>query len=158
MSMVYIVDGYNAMNRSDLFQGGSLKDSRAKFLGYLECRRPQGSLKNRLIVVFDGSREVFGQRESYNFEVQFTSGETADDKIKELVSGSARPKTIVVVTDDKALGLSVRSCGARLMSVDEFLSKKKERVCADDSPGLNIVQREKITQELKQIWLKKKSC
>lgn len=169
MSLLYIVDGYNVINRSSLFKNKSLKEARNNFFSYLEHDRPHGSFRNRLIIVFDGSPEVFGCRPNYDFEIQFTTGETADEKIKEIVSSSPHSKNIVVVTDDKDLGLSIRSYGAKNMSTEEFLNKKsrqkmdrkaslnKEQGCGDKAE-LNIVQKEKITQELSKIWLKKRSC
>lgn len=164
MSLLYIVDGYNAIKRSGSFDHKILKEARNRFLAWLEQERPHGSLRNRLIVVFDGSSEVFGLKEPTSFEVIFTAGESADDKIKKIVADCPGPKEIVVVTDDKDLAFSVRSNGARIMSTDEFLSKgahaKKEILCpqnVEPKVSLNIVEREKITEELKKIWLKKKS-
>lgn len=168
MSLFFIVDGYNAINRSQRFSGLTLRQSRERFLSFLETRRPQGSVRNRLTVVFDGSLEVFGFRESRGFEIIFTKGISADDKIKELVEGMDRPESAVVVTDDRDLGHSVKQKGAFVMSTVEFLAKgvpsgktpgdisgqKKERSESDAKHSLNIVERERITEELRKIWLK----
>jgi predicted RNA-binding protein with PIN domain len=164
MSLLYIVDGYNAIKRSSTFDHKILKEARNRFLAWLEHERPHGSLRNRLIVVFDGSSEVFGLKEPTSFEVIFTAGESADDKIKKIVADCPDPKEIVVVTDDKDLAFSVRSNGAKIMSTDEFLSKgahAKKVILrpqnVEPKVSLNIVEREKITEELKKIWLNKKS-
>jgi predicted RNA-binding protein with PIN domain len=167
MSLVYIVDGYNAIKRSPLFGNKNLQAARNHFFSYLDQHRPQGSFRNRLIIVFDGSSQVFGFRNAYSFEVIFTQGETADEKIKEIVDTSPDPKNMVVVTDDKALALSVRSQGAKIMGTQEFLQKKQGSAKsqgrlrrsqeAETKAELNIVQREKITQEMSKIWLNKRS-
>lgn len=166
MSLFYIVDGYNLIKRAPLFRDKRLQEARMGFLSFLERYRPHGSIKNRLAVVFDGSAEVFGYRESYSFEVIFTKGQTADEKIREMVASFHRPKDVVVVTDDRELAFSVRSQQAKVMSTLLFLNKGKEEkgllgkasggLDAEGKPELNIVLREKITEELSRIWLKKK--
>ncbi len=165
MSLLFLVDGYNAMQSSDLFTNREFRDARTAFLGYLEAHRPQGSTRNRLIVVFDGRADVFGERCDFSFEVVFTKGESADEKIKELVAASPAPKSIVVVSDDKGITSVVRRSGASIMSTSEFLRRKKlgetprsmRRACDEPKADLNIVEREAITQELKGLWLKKRS-
>lgn len=165
MSLLFLVDGYNAMQRSNLFRNKDFRDARAAFLTHLEAHRPQGSTRNRLIVVFDGREDVFGERCDFSFEVVFTKGESADEKIKELVAASPAPKNIVVVSDDKGITSVVRRSGALIMSTSEFLNRKKQgvsfrsmRLSGDEPRGdLNIVEREAITQECKNVWLKKRS-
>jgi predicted RNA-binding protein with PIN domain len=166
MSLLYIIDGYNAIKRSPLFKDKPLRVARTSFFSYLELNRPHGSQRNRLIVVFDGRPEVFGFKENHSFEVVFTSGESADEKIKLLVASQAQPKQIVVVTDDKELACGVRRSGAKIMGTQEFLAKKKSSAPKEKRPSgkvadetkaeLNIVQREKITEELRRIWLRPK--
>ena len=148
------------------FKHKRLQEARTGFLTFVEHNRPHGSQKNRLSVVFDGSAQVFGYRENYSFEVIFTAGETADEKIKEMVASSSRPKDIVVVTDDRELLYSVRALQAKTMGTIEFLNKaakldraQKKDKSSSDAEGrseLNIVEREKITEEVSRIWLKKK--
>ena len=160
MSLVYIVDGYNVIKCSGRFGDKELRAGREAFFSFLENDRPHGSRANTLIVVFDGSQEVFGLRVEAPFEVIFTQGETADDMIKRMVSESGNPKSIVVVTDDRDLGRCVRASGAGLMSSGVFLAKGgrlRQPEARDATLGLNIVEREKITEELKRIWIKKRS-
>lgn len=164
MSLIYVVDGYNAIKRSGAFGGKTLKDTRHAFLAYLENRRPQGSLRNRLIVVFDGSADILSCRHDHTFEIIFTRGETADDAIRKIAQETSVPKTLIVVTDDKELARGVRSRGARIMDTRQFLKEKKawpgvpcRHPESDVVPELNIVEREAITQEMEAIWLKKKS-
>ncbi|MDD5019309.1 MAG: NYN domain-containing protein [Candidatus Omnitrophica bacterium] len=161
MSISYIVDGYNAIKSAAPYCDLPLRQARERFFSYLETRRPHGSLRNRLIVVFDGSSEVFGCRNNQTFEIIFTSGESADDKIQEIVVSSKNPGIVVVVTDDRALGYAVRRAGARTMSCHEFFKTAAVRGARasvrepDTKNLLNIVQREKITEECRKIWLKR---
>ncbi len=165
MSLTFIVDGYNVINRSQHFRDKESREARAAFLAFLDSRRPHGSTRNRLIVVFDGSQEVVGFRYDCSFDVIFSKGGSADDKIIDLVNKSQSPKNIVVVTDDKGIISLVRPKGVKVMSVLEFLEVRKKTKAvsleaehrSEPKIDLNIVQREAITEELKNIWLKKKS-
>ena len=156
MSLHYIVDGYNVLMRSGLFDRKRLQDARAAFVAYLEHRRPHGSHRNRLSVVFDGRADVGGFDGGGVFEVLFTTGGTADELIKEMVERSTRPKDMVVVTDDKELGFFTRRCGARLMGTKEFLGKTSSQEKTRPLEGPNMVEREKITEELGRVWLRRK--
>jgi hypothetical protein len=64
----------------------------------------------------------------------------------------------VVVTDDKDIFLYARSLGARVMSVAAFTFKPKRLHIRQDPGGkyIPLSRQEKITQELKGIWLKGK--
>jgi len=164
MSLFYIVDGYNVINRSGLFRNKRLREQREAFLAFLDHNKPFGSTRNRAVIVFDGSEDVFGFPHASVFEVRFSKGETADEEIKRLVEASNNPKNTVVVTDDRELGRAVRSRGAKIMRTDEFLNKRVQEgkgrpgVSGTDTKAeLNIVQRESITEELRKIWLNKRS-
>lgn len=164
MSLCFIVDGYNVIKRSLRFDDNDLRASRLKFLRFLETSRPHGSSRNSLTVVFDGSTEVVGFCEEWTFQVIFSLGESADDRIKKMVSSSSSPKNCVVVTDDRDLAIFARRCGAQVMDTPSFLKKgsaarprlKGSSSSGADKAGLNIVEREKITNELGRLWLKKK--
>lgn len=99
-------------------------------------------------------------------KVIFTKNESADDKIKKIVQNAQHPKQIVVVTDDKDIKFFVRSLGAKVISVADFL-KKAQSTASNPTLGESQKQREqkrisrvegdKITSEMKEIWLKKKT-
>lgn len=167
MSLSYFVDGYNVMHRAMRMDSSDLAGARESFLGLLSVSRPQGSARNRLVVVFDGCAQVSNIPLNYPFEVIFTSGSSADEMICRLVNDSSSPRNIVVVTDDRDLSRSVRGAGADVMRVDDFLSKIRIRRSAknrkalrgiqESALDLDIAEREKITRELKKIWLREKS-
>lgn len=164
MSLFYIVDGYNVIRQTPALDKGCLRETRVRLFSFIENERPQGSLKNRLAVVFDGASDVFGCKENYSFEIVFSRGNSADERIVEMVSAFPNPKNIVVVTNDKELASAARRQGARIMSTSDFLGRKMrkkgvaatstERASSEVKAELNIVEREKITEELKKIWLK----
>ncbi len=166
MSLCFIVDGYNVLKSSRLFKNRTLQEARAAFISYVERNRLWGSLRNKLIIVFDGSRDVVGVRQAYPFEIIFTRDETADEKICRLVASKAIPRNVVVVTDDKGLIRLVRPYGVKIMGTEDFLGRSKVKVgrkggmdgSVDNLPkmDLNIVEKEKINEELRKIWIEKK--
>ena len=166
MSLHYILDGYNLLNRRGFLKDGDLCRARSAFLSYLETHRPQGSRRNQLTVVFDGASDLPDFRHPYSFAVVFSRGKTADERIKEMLYAVEMRRNLVVVSDDRDLISQARSCGAQTRGTAEFLGKGPRKVkrgsgAADetsaDKSTLNIVQRESITEELKKLWLKKKS-
>jgi len=169
MSLHYLLDGYNIINQMPIQARKSLRDRRDLLVHWIGLYRPQGSSKNAMTIVFDGKRDVVGQSRSEVAKLIFTSDETADDKIKELVAQSNNKKTIVVVTDDRDIKYTVRSQGAGVMSVGDFLGKLKPKVAkiqevhkrlAKTKPSAKYISKsleEKITSEFEEIWLKRKN-
>jgi len=76
------------MERSGIFKGKSFMDKRSAFISYLDHHGLKGSQRNRLVVIFDGKEDVFAPRMDCSFEVIFTKGGSADDRIKEMVADS----------------------------------------------------------------------
>jgi len=167
MSLSYVIDGYNVIKSSSLFCYKNLKEGREAFFSFCETVRPQGSIRNRLIVVLDGADDVFGFESRYSFKIIYSRGCSADDEIRRLIESFDNAKNAVVVTNDLELARSVRALGAKTMSTKDFLKKKtiqkplKLKSGVDrgstDEAHLNVVEREGITEELRRIWLKGKS-
>jgi predicted RNA-binding protein with PIN domain len=167
MSLHFFVDGYNAVRCLPAFDVEPLAESRRRLCAYLEGRRPHGSARNKVTVVFDGQAAVgTGGREPWSFEVLYSVGMTADDLIQKRVREAPQPKNCVVVTDDKGLAAVVKRSGASVRNVADFFkgarTEKAQRFrlaaagSAADRASLDIVTREKITQEMGRVWLKKK--
>lgn len=156
MSLHYILDGYNVINLAFPENSGKLKTSREKLLEFIRKQRPQGSLKNKITVVFDGKGDFLPENTQSLPEVIFTRNETADDKIKKIVEGAKNPKELVVVSNDRDITLFSRRLGAKIQSVEEFLaSKRKARAKAsDDIKNIPASAEFKITEELRKKWLK----
>jgi len=126
--MLYILDGYNIIKQVEEICSKELKLQRDWLINLLINKKPQGSYKNKVVVVFDGKGEYLidslrnrDQFKKYNIEVLFA--EIADDKIKQLVEGSNKPREIVVVSNDKGLCRVVSYYGAKVLSVKKFLDK-----------------------------------
>lgn len=144
-----------------------LEDRRRQLIRYIEHYRPHGSANNRVTVVFDGNLENFGAMKSSVAKVVFSQGESADDKIKNIVAQAKNAKNIVVVSDDRDIQYAVRALGAKTSGTRKFLNKVKDSTAKKKISRKNpeksgtsesrkvISKREefKITAEVGQIWL-----
>ena len=159
MSSRYIIDAYNII-RHPLFRptNKKIKDEKIALLDFIRSNRLTGSLKNKIIAVFDGYPQPGTPGEHSGIEIIFSKMETADELIKRLVERSVNPKTITVVSDDKEIRAVTKFSGASVMNVEDFI-RPKEKFRKDDKeesakPELTHSLIHKINQELREIWLK----
>ena len=173
MSLHYLLDGYNIIQQSPTLSRKKLEDGRQGLIAFLRVNRPQGSVNNRVTVVFDGQADVFGGATSgrdAQIQVIFSVGETADDKINRIVTAAQEKNSVIVVSDDRALTQYARALGARSMKVKDFLAQAKTSTLGrgrtsaekstkaknpDAAPKMIPYALEfEITDELKKRWLK----
>lgn len=163
MSLHYLVDGYNIVKQAPALADRSLEQGRDGLLRWIDAQRPQGSVNNRVTVVFDGSSEHFGGSWAGTARVIFSRGESADECIKALVEKSAARSNVVVVSDDKGITRYVRSLGARIMGVKEFAadlfdapprSSSRSSSQKGQSKYISLTKAQQINEELKKIWLR----
>ena len=150
-----------------------LEDGRAGLIRFIRERRPHGSERNSITVVFDGQEDVYALGAmpvvtSFDVNVVFTQGTSADDNIRECVEHADDPQSIICVTDDRELALACRHRGARIWSVEEFIAKgyKEERAAVrhsrdtrrreGDGKVIPNMVAQKIDQELAALWIRKK--
>ncbi len=165
MSLHYLIDGYNVIHQMPECDSLKLEAQRLKLVQFIENHRPQGSVKNKVTVVFDGQGGLIQAPISSMIETIFSVGETADEKIKDIVEEAKNRKNIIVVTDDRDIQIAVRKSGAAIMSVAEFLLKSQRSYGKSSIKGTsgrgtqkNISHTDEynINIELSKIWLKKK--
>lgn len=146
----------------------SLEEQRNRLIEFLRTARPQGSLKNKVTVVFDGQPGVVGRPEFSvsGPEILFSKGPSADEMIHQIVAQSSNSKNMVVVTNDRRIQYAVRALGAKVNGVQEFLDKAKgiksrvSRPASEtsrprkESKTISYTSAHKITEELKKIWIK----
>ncbi len=159
MSLQFIIDGYNVIRHPEFPVSHSKKA--ASYLGllkYLKLKRLCGSPKNRVMVVLDGFAALGeGCTRDAIAEVIFSEEESADEKIKRLVERAVNPRNIVVVSDDKEIRFFVRTKGAKVLGVEEFINPQRTTVIRKEEitkPELTSEQVALINQELKERWLK----
>ncbi|MDD5154986.1 MAG: NYN domain-containing protein [Candidatus Omnitrophica bacterium] len=170
MSLQYVIDGYNLINHP-LFSpaGKRSRDPRFSLLEFIRTQRPCGSLKNKVIVVFDGYPPAIS-RDSYScldIEVIFSGDISADDKIERMLQKAADCRSIVVVSDDREIKFFAKSHRAKAKGIEEFISaahpgisgsmrkgKLKTKKTEPMKPELSYMQVSKINKELESLWLK----
>ncbi len=162
MATRYILDGYNIIKQDDVWADLTLADGRQALLAMLMTKRPHGSRRNQVLVVFDGQPDVWGGAAlgDEGVRVVFTTGETADAYIRRLIEDSREVKNMIVVTDDREIQVYVRGLGARVKPVKEFLGvvcpAKRGPVRREKEKDISVVVERRINAELESVWLKKK--
>ncbi|GEM_PF-361836 len=167
MSLFYILDGYNLTKQLPSLLLKDLRGTREALVRLIERYQPQGSRHNAVTVVFDGQAGVCHLPEPSYVKVIFSQSESADEKIRELVRGSAHKRRVVVVTDDKELQFSIRVLGANVLPAKEFLLKmsderikkrftkpESQKKKEEETKTISKVLEHQITGELEKIWLK----
>jgi predicted RNA-binding protein with PIN domain len=158
MSLHYILDGYNVIKRIPELARLDLRSGRAALYHLIQSRSLQGSLRNKLTIVFDGKEGIGSGNEGSGAKVIFSKGRSADEEIKEIIALAPRPATIVLVSDDRQLQLDCRALGAKRMTVGEFMGRAGGKARARppaESTSLSPSEEYKINAELRKIWLKK---
>lgn len=116
--MTFLIDGYNLMHSvgmaSHKMQAKAFERARERFLDWL-ADSAQGRVE-RLRIVFDAQFAPFPSTEypHRGVRVHFAYGETADERIEEIISGEQRPELVTVVSNDNQVREAARrrKCGA----------------------------------------------
>lgn len=163
MALHYLVDGYNVINKINGFDALKLEDQREQFLKLIEMHCPQGRAANKITIVYDGQPGVTSPYRQSSVKVLFAQGESADDRIKEIVETSILKRNVIVVTDDNDIRFAVRAYGAKIQPCCDFIAKlsakgklgKKLGAVKNHQPSKNIPKtlEASITKELKDVWL-----
>lgn len=148
-----------------------LEDRRHQLVQFIELRRPQGSPRNPVTIVFDGQAGHWSGPDSSGVRVVFSEGEIADTRIVRMVSEAPNKKSVVVVTDDREIRYTVRALGAQVSGVQEFLGRvlkssskmrggKKESGSSQERGAtekhISQTLAHTITSEFEKIWLNPK--
>ena len=154
------MDGYNIIHQIPKLTHLEIDQQRLILVREIENFRPQGSHNNRVTLYFDGRPGRAAPIQSTAVHVIFTLDVSADDRIKSAVREAGNSRNIIVVTDDRDIQYSVRACGAKILKVKDFLKKLKSISQKTESPGpsktIDSSVKDKINEELKSLWLKKK--
>ena len=132
-------------------------DQRISLLRFIKTHHLTGSSKNKVVVVFDGYPEASFSAPEGDFEVLFSRGISADDKIKKILENTANPKIAVVVSDDKEVRFFARAAGAQPLGIEEFIGAKEKKQQKPDEAQetkLSFTQMHKINEELRKLWLR----
>ena len=123
--MQFLIDGYNLMHFLGLVrpQGPkSLEKSRISLQEWL--RQVHGAQIDAVTLVYDGrlsERPGTGTQDDHGLRVQFSTGESADDLIEELIRRHAQPRRLTVVSNDRRIQEAARRRGAIPSSCGDYL-------------------------------------
>jgi hypothetical protein len=147
----------------------SLEDGRSALIRFVRERRPQGSDRNTVTIIFDGQPGLGGidmaLAMATDVRVVFTQGPSADDHMRAMVEEAVRPSEIICVTNDRDLAIACRHRGAAIWSVEDFMAQghkkdpfKGRRTTGQDHEGKVISHKaaNRIDQEMADHWLRKK--
>lgn len=146
----YIVDGWNVVNKVDEIKKSPF--SRQALIRFIKNNRLTGSKNNKVTLVFDGFFDGEEIRAEKEFQLIFSGDKSADEVIIERVRRYKNKKQIVVVSDDREIKTLVKSLGANVLKVAEFLKRKEKKLLQENKPIGYELQRE-ITEELRRVWL-----
>ena len=160
MPLHFVLDGYNIIksDSTSAFSQMTLQAQREHLERLINTNSPQGSSKNKVTVVYDGTYEnsFLGQKHvSGAVDILFSAGDgdTADREIEELVANSSNPAEIVVVTDDRGIQRMIGRTGAKTMGVKEFMKRLFKHPAEDENrPGNDTAP--EIDDEFSKRWLK----
>jgi len=166
MSLQYLLDAFNIIYQIPSLSKGSLEDQRKALIRFIDAKRPQGSGRNTVVIVFDGGPGNAPRDEALSARVLYSSDETADEKIMRLVDDAENRKSLIVVTNDRPLQYAVRALGAKVLSVRDFVAQGDPKLLPKRS-GKQVKEKEtpknishtmehEINSEMESIWLKKK--
>lgn len=157
-----MLDGYNIIHQLPSLSPLKFDEQRQALLLLLDSKRPQGSSRNKVTVVFDGQPGHVSLDTLSSIAVVYSQFETADDRIRRIVEDTTLKKNMVVVTNDRDVQYSVRGMGAQVTSVEEFFAKAHEpkrspsqNVKTESGKNISKTLEFKINSEFSSIWLKK---
>lgn len=152
MSLHFLIDGYNVLYAMPEMPSGTWEQKRLALLEFIHQQRPQG--KNRLTVVFDSRQGMGDQLQHGGSMVVFTAGETADERLSNMVRDAENPREIVVVSNDKGVRSLVQGTGARWLSATDFLRAARGAMSGPRRQApREPADSDAITDELKSKWL-----
>ncbi|MCF7916494.1 MAG: NYN domain-containing protein [Candidatus Omnitrophica bacterium] len=146
----FIIDGYNLVHKIPDIKNSSVPCH--ELLSFLHKNKLTGSLKNKVLVVFDGGKPPY-QINNFHYKVLFSYQESADDLIIAKIKQFQNKKQIVVVTDDRELRYRAQSLEAQTCSVDDFMAKARRIKPEQGEKEINYSLQREITEEMKRIWL-----
>jgi hypothetical protein len=154
------VDGYNVTKGDPATAGLSIEEQRVGLVRRLRARKDALIGAGSVTVVFDGQHGVVGSIDAGAIDVRFSGGEPADEVLLRMMS--RRPGPLTLVTSDGELRERVRAVAAAEVTFRDRSElydgarpahrKTRKRDGIDRDAGLPKGAN-KITQELKDIWL-----
>jgi len=144
--MHYYVDGYNLLFKNAWeHTATNLQEARSRLIQELD--RHASTLHITLTIVFDAPFQSDELKRGHfrSIEIIFTSkGQSADHYLIEHLQHRRSKTKVIVVTSDKPLARSVKSLGAAVVSVHDFLKSLRKRSQNKLAKSKNPIQPPKV--------------
>jgi predicted RNA-binding protein with PIN domain len=156
--MHYLIDGYNllhALGRLTAKAGKHALDSARKGL-LIQLVTWHGADARDVTVVFDAASQPAGppgESEHGGVRVLFSSGQTADDLIEELLRDEPSPKRLTVVSDDHRIQHAARRRGCAVLDCLDYCERAQQRPVAAPVPPEPAGKPEGVAPEEVERWL-----
>ena len=122
MSLQYIIDAYNVINHPQFNHcARKSQNIQSSLADFIRLNRLSGSIKNKVILVFDGYPPQGQMPEDEGLVCVFSRMIEADEVIKRIVEESGQPRNIIVVSDDLGVQSAVRYLSAKISGVEDFI-------------------------------------
>lgn len=149
MSLHYILDGYNVIKRTDFLASLKLEDARNELVRFILNKRPHGSRRHKVTIVFDGKSGFYmNEPEGKAVEIIFAIKTNADQEIKRLIDRSNNARNLVIVTDDREIQSYAKTSRAQILGCREFMSRGTGSRNQSSKSGLSAEQEAAINREL----------
>ena len=152
MSLHYFIDGYNLLHSTDRWDRFPREQRRLCLIKFLEERRPTGSERNRVTIVFDGHGPSLGTIRAPFVQILFSGDKDADTVIKERVQEMPNARNAIVVTNDRGIQYVIKRGGAKFLSCEEFLKMGQTNQPREVIEEVDSQTTESINAELKKLW------
>jgi predicted RNA-binding protein with PIN domain len=146
--LTYLIDAFNVIHRVP-----HLRDHEKphfNLIAYMRKNGLTGSDVNKVIVVFDG-HPVDGLSDPV-YQTLFSFSTTADAVIKRKLDSFTDRRSVVVVSDDRAIRDYAKKSGAQSLRTGDFLSKTKATPIDGDMKNISYTLQREITEEMRKIW------
>ncbi len=161
-SKTLILDGYNvihAIPELERLLDVSLQAAREGLIRLSEQYRSSHGDIRKIVIVFDGKSEYDGlpSGSRAGVEIIFSSGESADERILELIQTAKNTDSFIVVSNDNYVSNNSRAMRTSVVPVSEFRNasagKSNPRAASGRSgpkTGLTDHAAQKITDEYRR--------
>lgn len=159
---IVVLDGYNVIHRVPELEALLSDSLQAARRGLLRICADWISRRKdvwQFVIVFDGDSSVVGGNAESAPGVRsiYTkSGETADERIVEILNDHAHGFQCAVVSDDGYVIRNMRGTNVEVMTVKTFHEMARRKAGGSGSlegkTGLSEAQEKEITDSLKRVW------
>ncbi|MBR9974968.1 MAG: NYN domain-containing protein [Bacteroidetes bacterium] len=143
------IDGYNVLLKISRLQRLMKSNSDAARRGLVEFVRRRNRDKGHVVIVFDGHGDTVGGGSALT--VVFSLTRTADDWIRYQLEQDSHPRMCLVVSSDNEVRAHAASCGARLLSAQEFITDRSSE--KSDAVEMHLKTRAVSDSEVR-YWLR----